>query len=432
MLERPLETELLRWKRLPSREPLLLDGARQVGKTHLISRIFGPREFRRVHMLDFRREPDLARLFSGSLDPRAIIASIELRLDAAIDLDRDLVFLDEIGDCQPALDSLKYFAEDLPGAYVCASGSNIGLLDSFPVGKVRLIELFPLCFEEFVMASGRRRVLEAFRERRRNPEVHGQLWSLLLDYFFVGGMPQAVAAWFDAGRSLLDRRNEVRRTHHDLIAGYERDFGKYAGRIPAQHIRAVFENVPRRLAASQDGSASRFRFKGVIERKSRYTELRGPIDWLETTKLVRKCFPILGRPELPLAARARENIFKLYLCDVGLLGHMLGLTYSDQRDQSVPYKGYVAENFVQTEMTARVTYPTYGWEQAHAELEFVHRGSDGGIVPVEVKSGTRTRSRSLRSFVDRYSPSRAIKLVGGPAGSRGVSVRAVRDGGRGS
>ena len=121
---------------------------------------------------------------------------------------------------------------------------------------------------------------------------------------------------------------------------------------------------------------------------------------------------------MPLWAQARQNIFKLYLFDVGLLGHMLGLTYADQRAQDVSFKGYVAENFVQTELSARVGYPTFGWEQAQAEVEFLHRCVDGEIVPIEVKSGARTRARSLRSYVERYEPRRAIKLIGGSGGER--------------
>ena len=166
----------------------------------------------------------------------------------------------------------------------------------------------------------------------------------------------------------------------------------------------MFSNVPRQLAASGDRSVQRFRFRDAIERKRRYRELRGPIDWLEAAKLVRKCHPVRGRPSVPLRAQARENIFKLYLFDVGLLGHMLGLTYADQHAQDFAFKGYVAENFVQTELTARVAYPTFGWEHAQAEVEFLHRARDGSVVPVEVKSGSRTRARSLRSYIARYEP----------------------------
>ena len=413
MLQRLRINDLLRWKRLPRRKPLLLDGARQVGKTVLVREIFGADEFRQVHALDFRKEPDSAELFEDGLDPQRVIANIELRLNTAVDLQHDLVFFDEIGECQPALDSLQYFAEALPHAFVCASGSNIGLLDSFPVGRVDQVELSPLCFEEFVMAAEEPRLLEALRERRSSQLAHRKLWSLLLDYYFVGGMPEAVRTWFGEYRGMHNRIQQVEHVHRNLVVGFERDFGKYAGRLHAQHIGAVFANVPRQLATSQDSSVSRFRFAGVIDRKRRYQDLRGPIDWLEAAKLVRKCYPINGKPNPPLIAQARQNMFKLYLFDVGLLGHMLGLTYADQRAQKVHYKGYIAENFVQTEMSARGLYPSFGWEQGQSELEFIHRDRTGEIVPVEVKSGSRTRARSLRSYLQRYKPQRALKLYGG-------------------
>lgn len=423
-MERLLTDELLAWKRQPARKPILLDGARQVGKTYLVEKLFGERVFHKVHKLDFRLEPHLTELFAESLDPREVISNIELRLDTDVDIDRDLIVFDEVGECQAAVDSLKYFAEDLPDAYVCATGSNFGLPDSFPVGKTLQLELFPMCFEEFLMASGHSRSLQAFRERRRGQAVHRQLWSLLLDYYFVGGMPEAVADWFedDHEDGLRARVVRVGRIHRDLIAGFQRDFSKYAGKLHAQHINTVFTNIPRQLANCQDDSVQRFKFRGVIERKRRYEDLRGPIDWLEKANLARKCYPVKGRPATPLWAMARANIFKLFLFDVGLLGRMLGLEYADQQSQSLHFKGYIAENFVQNELYAQVSYPTYGWEQAQAQVEFLHRCRDGEIIPVEVKSGARTRARSLRSYIDRYRPRRAIKLIGGPGGEETASL----------
>ncbi len=425
VLQRLRTRELLRWKQKRRRKPLLLDGAHQVGKTFLLERVFGGREFRRVHPLDFRKEPDLAELFNDGLDPGRVIANVELRRNVEVDLEHDLIILDEIGECQPAVDSLKYFAGTHSHAFVCASGSNIGLLDSFPVGSVDQLELAPLCFEEFVMAAGEPRLLEVLRERGCNQVAHRKLWSLLLDYYFVGGMPEAVQNWFAGQRRTHERVTQVQQIHRNLVGGFERDFGKYAGRVHAQDIGAVFADVPRQLANRRDGSVGRFRFAGVTDRKRRYQDLRGPIEWLVAAKLVRKCYPLDGRPRVPLMAQARQNMFRLYLFDVGLLGHMLGLTYWDQRAQNVSYKGFIAENFVQVEMNARGIDPTFGWEQGHAELEFVHCDNTGEVVPIEVKSGSRTRARSLRSYLDRYQPPRALKLYGGEElhqGDRGDPV----------
>ena len=423
MLQRLLIKELLRWKKQPVRKPLLIDGARQVGKTYLIAEVFGKKEFPQVHLLDFRREPELKEIFFDSLDPLKVISNIEFRLNVDIDIQRDLILLDEIGECQSAVDSLKYFAESLSFGFVCATGSNLGLLDSFPVGRVKLLELFPLCFEEFLMAAGQPKLLEAFRAQSPGHFLHRQLRSVLLGYYFVGGMPEAVANWFRDSGTDRQKAEDVSGIHGDIVEGYRRDFGKYAGKLHAQHIDAVFTNVPEQLAASQDDSVQRFRFQGVVEKRRRYKELRGPIDWLESANLVLKSYPIEGRPNPPLNVQIKRNRFKLYFFDVGLLGYMLGFTYADQRGQKVSFKGYIAENFVRIELAAHGISTVLGWQQAQAEIEFLHRCADGKIIPVEVKSDSRTRARSLRSYINRYEPVHAVKLTGNPISTGPGSVQ---------
>ena len=417
-MDRLLYNELLSWKRQPRRKPVLIDGARQTGKTHLIEQIFGARQFRRVHKLDFNLEPGLASVFADGLPPRTIVDNIEVRFNEPVDLARDLIFFDEVGDCQPALDSLKYFAEQAPEAFVCATGSNFGLLTSFPVGKVHRLELFPLCFEEFVMASGQTRLLQMFRTRARSSTAHERLWSLFLDYTFVGGMPEAVASWFNSGQGMAERIRQVETIHRDLVTGFERDFGKYAGPVHAQHIDAVFHNVPRQLEATLDGSVKRFRFQGVVARKRGYQDLRGPIDWLEKCRLAWKCYPIVSEPIPPLLHLTKESRFRVFLFDIGILRYLLRLPYALQREPKYGYKGFIAENFVQTELCARVGHPTYGWAEGTAEIEFLHQARNGEIVPVEAKSRRRSRARSLSSYITRYAPERAITLTADPRGGR--------------
>ena len=416
-MDRLLYNDLLSWKREPRRKPVLLDGARQTGKTHLIEQIFA-RQFRKVHKLDFNLAPDLASVFADGLAPRTIVDNIEVRFNEPVDLAQDLIFFDEVGDCQAALDSLKHFAEQAPEAFVCATGSNIGLLASFPVGKVRRLELFPLCFEEFVMASGQTRLLEMFRARATSSTAHERLWSLFLDYTFVGGMPEAVVAWFDAGQGMAKRISQVETVHSDLVAGFERDFGKYAGPVHAQHIDAVFHNIPRQLETTLDGSVKRFRFQGVVARKRGYQDLRGPIDWLEKCRLAWKCYPVVSQPTPPLPHLTKESLFRLFLFDIGILRHLLRLPYALQREPKYAYKGFMAENFVQTELCARVGHPTYGWAEGRAEIEFLHQTRNGEVVPVEVKSRRRSRARSLSSYIARYAPERAITLTVEPRGGR--------------
>lgn len=410
-MKRLLLQKLLAWKALPSRKPILLDGARQTGKSYLLEILFG-KHFEQVIRLDFLEQPSLMNIFSGSLRPDDILTNIELELNLTIDRDKVLIIFDEIGECQPALDSLKFFAEQHPQMYICASGSNIGLLRSFPVGKVELMELYPFTFEEFLQASNQPHLIKAFEQMNMGKVAHEKLFSLLVDYYFAGGMPEAVKAWFEPEQGIIEKTQRVHSIHNALIAGYERDFGKYSDKLSAQQIQAVFENIPVQLSNHMDDSVKRFRFKDIIEKKSRYKELEGPISWLEKCKLISRCHPVDCKPHSPLKPLAKENIFKLFLFDVGLLGHMLGVSYKEHRDQNYSYKGYVAENFIQNELITKFGSPTYSWEYARSEIEFLYKTDAGNIIPVEVKSGKRTRAKSLQTYVQRYSPATTLKLIG--------------------
>lgn len=417
-MQRLKEKQLIDWKNSTKRKPLLVDGARQVGKTYLISHIFAEQHFRKVHLIDLRGDTTSHSIFNEDIRAKRIFENIELYLGEEIRLDQDLIFLDEIGECQRALDALKYVAESEIDCYVCASGSNIGLLDSYPVGKVTTLELYPMSFEEFLMASGDQMLLERFRKMDRSELVHKALWAMLLQYYFTGGMPEAVAAWWAQERGIDERMRRVTQVHKDLLLGYERDFGKYAGKENALHISQVFSSIPLQLSADQDESTARYRFRGVIEKKQRYKELSGPISWLEKTKLVLKNYPISSQPRSPLGSLVKDNIFKLFFFDIGLLGHMLQISYKEHLTESNLYKGYYAENFVQQELRSLGLYPTYSWKEANSEIEFLHKTLEGEIIPVEVKSGKRTQAKSLRAFVERYNPERTLKLTGAPGGTR--------------
>jgi len=412
-MKRRLLENLIEWKGKNERKPILLDGARQTGKSFLLEKLFGE-HFEQVIRLDFLEKPTLANLFDGSLNPQDILDNIELELNVSIDRNKALIIFDEIGECQAAINSLKFFSEQCANMYICASGSNIGLLGSFPVGKVDLLELYPLTFEEFLWASEKVSLIKAFEQNKLTAIVHDKLFSLLLDYYYVGGMPEAVQTWFgsEGATGILERTQSVSQIHSALISGYERDFGKYSDKISAQHIQAIFNNIPIQLSKSIDDSVKRFKFKDVIQKKTRYQELAGPINWLDKCKLLSKCQPIDCQPSSPLPALAKENIFKLFLFDIGLLGNILGLSYKEHRDQGFNYKGYIAENFVQNELIAKYGSPTYSWEYARSEIEFLFKHDSGRILPIEVKSGKRTRAKSLSVYVQRYQPEKTIKLIG--------------------
>ncbi|MBU2071737.1 MAG: AAA family ATPase [Gammaproteobacteria bacterium] len=411
-MERDLLTALLRWKAKPERKPLLIDGARQTGKTYLLQVLLGG-QFARVLRIDFLESPQMQDAFAGSLSPADVLSNIELLTGQPFNIATDLLILDEIGECPRAVTALKYFAEQTPQAFIAASGSNIGLLNTFPVGKVEQYNLRPLTFREFLLASGEAVLLKAYDAGQNSAAAHTKLFDKLTDYYFTGGMPEAVSLWFKlAEHSILERVKAVSQVHADLLAGYVRDFGKYSGKVDAGLIEAVFTAVPAQLAAVMDESVKRFKFKHVYERKSRYQELESGIIWLEKCRLILKNYPVEGTPRSPLAAYKKDNMVKLFLFDVGLLNHMLGVSYLEIKQQNYAYKGYIAENFVQQELAALGVDPSFSWSDARAEIEFIFSDGAGNVIPLEVKSGKRTKARSLQSYIEKCNPIKTIKLTG--------------------
>lgn len=417
-MKRALLDNLLAWKSKKTRKPLLIDGARQTGKTFLLQNLLG-KTFENVLKIDFLENPEFIEAFSASLSPDDILTNIELLTGEVFNPSTDLLILDEIGECPRALISLKYFAEKAPEAYIAASSSNIGLITSFPVGKVELYNLRPLTFKEFVWASGESALQKAFEKQLSSPAAHTKLLDLLTDYHFVGGMPEAVSSWFENSElSIIKRLETVSEVHRNLIEGYMRDFGKYCGKIDSRLIESVFRNVPAQLSSVHDDSVKRFRFKGVHEHKSRYAEYESAISWLHKCKLILKNHQIDGQPRAPLSAHKKENIIKLFLFDVGLLNHMLDTSYREMKLQSYDSKGYLAENYVQQELAAMGCEPCYSWRDARAEIEFIIANDLDRIIPIEVKSEKRTRAKSLQSYIEKCSPHKTIKLTrtqGSPA-----------------
>jgi predicted AAA+ superfamily ATPase len=423
-MRRLLLDTLLSWKAKPSRKPLVIDGARQTGKTYLLQTLFGD-EFENTLRLDFLENPELSDAFEGSLSPEEVITNIELLTGQVFNPSTDLLILDEIGECPKAVTSLKYFAEKKPHYYVAASGSNIGLLNAFPVGKVEQHNLRPLTFREFLWASNEPALIKAYESQTNSPAAHSKLFDQLTDYYFTGGMPEAVSTWFSLiDESILKRTEAVSTVQADLVEGYKRDFVKYSGKLDAQLIESLFTNIPSQLSSVFDDSVKRFKFKGVYERKSRYADFESAISWLHRCRLTLQNYPVEGTPRSSLAAYQKNNRVKLFLFDVGLLNQMLGTSYKAIKQQGYEYKGYIAEIFVQHELAAIGIEPSFSWNDARAEIEFIISNDSGKVIPIEVKSGNRTRAKSLQSYISKCSPHKTIKLTG-TQGSSGLETKNI-------
>ncbi|MBM4253247.1 MAG: ATP-binding protein [Deltaproteobacteria bacterium] len=398
-------------------KPLLIMGARQVGKTYTVQNTLMP-HCRKLHIFNFEKNRSLASLFQETLNPNELIKKLALFANHEIDLQNDVIFFDEIQACGEAITSLKYFNEDLPQAKVVATGSYIGLMQSFPVGKVETLEMFPMTFAEFLFAIvGDSPIVTAFRRRDISPALFGQIWPLLLEYFYVGGLPEVVALWAKKRQySPVEGAQAVRVLQEQLIDSYHLDFGKYSGRNAPQ-IVGVFQNLPNQLAQFIDGSVQKFKFKNVLPKKKSYAELEGPIVWLEQMRMMHRSF-IVKDPTVPLITH--ESHFKGYVFDMGILSAQLGISLNQHLNAKYDYKGYIAENFVANELKALPARKLYTWRSAgDAEIEFLFPSGGEFATPIEVKSGKRTRSKSLDNFRLRYKPTRSIKLVGTAGGIQG-------------
>lgn len=393
-----------------SQKPLVILGARQVGKTSLV------REFAKRNNLDlfecnFEAEPGLSSLFADSLKPEVLISRISLYHKRDFIPQRSLLFFDEVQECGPALTSLKYFCEEAPEIKLAAAGSLLGLSlsrnASFPVGKVHFLQVCPLSFSEFLIARGEEKLLAYLGSHSLDtpmPELfHKTLLAHLSQYFVVGGMPEAVATYV-AGDASFTR---VREVQHEILAGYLRDFHKHAGKAGSEEVRAVWNSVPQQLAAE----SSRF-FQSKVEKLNIPRQLTSPIQWLIDAGLIVRVQRV-GGIELPFSAFADERNFKLYLLDVGLMGSMLKLDPLLMLEPAttllLSFKGAMAENYIAQELVRLGKAPLYYWASSgKAELDFILEDAKSPIA-LEVKAGLNPKAKSLTTFLERYPNARGVR-----------------------
>ena len=408
-MKRDLTHKLQTWKESPDRKPLVLRGARQVGKTYILKH-FGEKFFPRVHYLNFETDETLAAIFEKNLKPDRIIQEFSFYLDASIGKESDLLILDEIQECPRALTSLKYFSESMQEMAICAAGSLLGIQlgrDSYPVGKVDYLEMHPMSFSEFLDGSDQSRYTNYLRDydmKSPIPEVvHSLLWEQLKLYFIVGGLPEIVKIYASNREDLYRAMIEIRERQYDLIRDYVADIAKHSGKQNAMHMERIWKNIPSQLAREQNGSVSKFRFKGVVPGVNSYSRLAGAIDWLDAAGLILKV-PIVNCGHLPFSAYGKENRFKLFCFDVGILGAVSRLPPKTILDYDYgSYKGYFAENFVAQEFRYSGIENICGWREGRAEVEFL-KEENGEVFPIEVKSGWVTQAKSLKVFSQKHNP----------------------------
>lgn len=410
-MKRDIYTELINWKQSSRRKPLLLRGARQTGKTFILKE-FGNREYQNLAYFNFEEDPRLKDLFVGSLKPAKLVENLSLYQKRRINPAGDLIVFDEIQTSNEALNSLKYFQEDSNDYHVAAAGSLLGVKlsapMSFPVGKVNFIDLHPMSFLEFLDAVGESRyrsLIEGIEKPEPFPlPFHEELVDLLRQYYFVGGMPEAV-------RHFAEERNvdDVRAIQKEILNSYILDFAKHAPVHDIPKLSLIWDSIPFQLAREN----RKFLFS-ALKKSARARDYEAAVLWLEDAGLILRCF-MVSTPRHPLKGYADRSCFKAYALDVGLLGAMARispdiLTHGHRLFEE--YKGAFTENYVAQQLRSLLGQDLFYWKSdgGLAEVDFLCQCRDE-IFPLEVKSGVNPKSKSLRSYDDQFQPDHLVRTT---------------------
>ena len=402
-------SQLIEWKKNAEKKPLVIYGARQVGKTYLIQE-FGKTEYRQTAYINFERAEKMRDIFLADLDPQRLITAFELYSGLKITPEDTLIVLDEIQAAPRGLTSLKYFCEEARGYHLIAAGSLLGInihhSESFPVGKVDMLTLYPMSFYEFLLAMGEDNSLARILR-----EKHFDLMTVFAEkfkeylkyYFYVGGMPEAVAA-FAENRDW----KKSRAIQNKILKNYRYDFSKHAPKEILPRINMVWDNIPAQLAKKN----KKFIY-GVLKEGARAKEFELAIRWLTDAGLLHKVHAIT-KPASPLAAYQDFSAFKLYHNDLGLLGAMSKLKAGILVEGDAvfeEFKGALTEQYVfqQLLLNEDISINYYPFDNGRYELDFIIDNEDGDLIPVEVKSGGNLTAPSFKVYCGRHNPKTAIK-----------------------
>jgi predicted AAA+ superfamily ATPase len=408
-MERKIEQELILWKNSTSRQPLVLHGARQVGKTFIVKK-FANEHYNNFVYLNFESNSRLQAVFERDLSPARILLELSVMMGVKINEHTTLLFLDEIQACERALTSLKYFCEESPDYHIIAAGSLLGVAlhreqYSFPAGKVSIKTLYPFDFEEFLWAvSGKdaAKIIRDCYDANSSCSLHAHFFAQFRLYLSIGGMPQVINTYLNTSNF-----DEVATTQRGIVDAYIADMAKYSQPTDTVKIMATFNSVPSQLAKEN----KKFQYK-QIKSGARSYQYETAIDWLCASGIVSKCVRI-HQGHYPLSAFVEPTFFKIYMGDVGLLSSKLGIAAQvilADNEQLNFFKGALIENYVANILLSNGLNCNYWESEGKAEVDFVIQTKAGECIPVEVKSSENVRSKSLQQFIIKYHPAYSIRI----------------------
>jgi predicted AAA+ superfamily ATPase len=406
-MERYAMQELLKWKNKTGRKPLVIRGARQVGKTWLMKE-FGKREYKQTAYINFENSKLLKTLFADDFNINRIITALQIETGIQINPKNTLIIFDEIQEADGAITSLKYFLENAPEYHIIAAGSLLGVSlqkhTSFPVGKVEFIELYPLSFEEFLLAIRQKPLLNLLvnKDWVLIKSFKEKYIQFLRQYYYIGGMPEVVLLF-----SINNNYTEVRHLQKQILLAYEQDFSKHAPIEIVPRIRMLWNSIPVQLAKEN----KKFIYK-VVRSGARAKDYEIALSWLIDCGLVHKVCRV-SKPGIPLKAYEDYNAFKLFLVDVGLLGAIADIDVKTLLNGNLifeEFKGAMTEQYVLQQIKTLTELSVYYWsaERSGAEIDFLVQWS-GAVFPIEVKAGENLQSKSLKAFCNRYNSKLAIR-----------------------
>jgi len=403
-MKRTAFDKLVEWKSNPDRKPLILKGARQVGKTWLMKE-FGETQYKSFVYFNFDEEDELSSIFEANKNPQRIIELLGLLSDKKILPGETLIIFDEIQECPTALNSLKYFKEKANEYHVIAAGSLLGTLlakpKSYPVGMVNLLDLYPLSFDEFLAAVDES-LFAYYAQIQKDRQIENIFHDRLLEaynyYLIIGGLPECVASWVK-----YKDPQKIQQLHNELITIYENDFGKHNGKVNSGRILLVFRSIVSQLAKSNE----KFIY-GCIKAGARAREFEEAIEWLVSAGMLNRVYNV-SKPEHPLKAFDQLSNFKLFLFDTGLLKHMAGIDNSAILLKSdYQFKGPLTENYVLQQLCGQFDIEPRFYADRNSEIDFlIQHGME--IVPVEVKAGEDKNAASFKAYIRNREPRTAIR-----------------------
>ena len=409
-LERKIYDELLCWKNSDVLKPLMVLGARQVGKTYII-KDFCSREFKNFIYVNLFERNDVIDLYNENINSDDKFMRLKVMLDFDIEREDSILFIDEIQESEKLISELKYFCEQHNNVRIICAGSLLGVKlkrgkFSFPVGKVKMIDMYPMDFEEFLIALDKKMLLNeiknCFSRNKSMGALHENALNLYRLYLISGGMPESVQSMVSNNCDVINYDQNIIK---NIVSSYFKDMDKYVtNSSEALKIERVYNSIPFQLS----NLSNKFQYSKV-EGGGKSRDYETALDWLEASNIVNKSFSV-SIPEIPLKGFINNDCFKLYLSDIGILNSLLEIKYSDILNDNLSlYKGSIVENYVANQLIYK-GYSLYYWQSnGKAEIDFLIYNDDG-IIPVEVKAGDNTQSKSLKIYNDKFNPKYAIRI----------------------